>query len=196
MTDTVRRTVRLLALLIAAAMPPARAEVPSLAELLKNTAVTPPATVAFREERHNPLLKEPLVLSGHFAYLAAGRMAKSIDTPFVESYIVADDKILIERDGRTRSLSLNRSRSLRSIFTALEAILAGRAETLDELFSHKVSGTREAWVVELTPLSKKLARQLEGMRIDGNESRVTSIRVDLADDEWQRMDFLEQAPGS
>jgi hypothetical protein len=91
---------------------------------------------------------------------------------------------------------LNRSRSLRSIFTAIEAILAGRAETLDELFSHKVSGSREAWVVELTPLSKKLARQLEGMRIDGNESRVTSIRVDLADDEWQRMDFLEQAPGS
>ena len=183
-------------LVLPVALQPARAETPLLAEVLQNTAVTPPASVPFREERHSPMLREPLVLTGHFAYLAAGEIRKSIETPFAESYLVADERIVIERDCKTRSLSLNRSRLLRSIFTAIEAILAGRAESLDGLFSHEISGSSDAWVVQLTPLSRKLARQLEGIRIDGNATAVTSIRIDLGDDEWQRMEILSEQPGS
>jgi hypothetical protein len=167
-----------------------------LAEVLQRTAVSPPASVPFREERHNPMLREPLVLTGTFEYLAAGTMKKTIESPFAESYLVDDTRIVIERDGKTRTLALSRSRSLRAILVAIEAILAGRSDQLDELFASDLEGDSERWTVTLTPISKKLAQQVQGLHIAGNATSVTEITVNLADDEWHRMEILEATPES
>jgi hypothetical protein len=174
----------------------AEASALELAEVLQRTAVAPPASVPFREERHNPMLKEPLVLTGTFEYLAAGTMKKTIESPFAESYLVDDAHILIERDGKTRTLALSRSRSLRSILVAIEAILAGQSDKLDELFTSTLSGDSDSWRVELTPISKRLAKQVQALHINGNASSVTEITVNLADDEWHRMEILEATPES
>lgn len=167
-----------------------------LAEVLERTAVTPPAEVAFREERHNPMLKEPLVLTGTLNYLAVGVMKKSIESPFVESYLIDGDRIVIERQGKTRSLALSRSRSLHAVMTAIEAVLAGRSDKLDALFSVELFGEKKSWTLRLTPSSKKLAKHIEGLQIDGNDTAVTGITVSLRGEEWQRMEILDSIPES
>ena len=40
-----------------------------LKSILQESAVNPPAQVHFREQRHNPMLKEPLVLTGVLEYV-------------------------------------------------------------------------------------------------------------------------------
>ena len=76
--------------------------------VLRNIAVAPPARVGFREERHNPLLKEPMVLTGYLEYLEAGRLRKVIETPFEEAFLVDADQIEIERNGEIQKLPLKK----------------------------------------------------------------------------------------
>jgi len=158
--------------------------------ILKNAAVTPPNRVGFREERHNPMLKEPMVLTGHLEYLRAGVLRKVIETPFEEAFLVESDHIIIERNGETHSLAAKKSRSLRTILDAIEAILSGESEKLESVFDYELSGTGDAWSVQLTPISRRIARQLTGMQVTGDDQSVTSIRIILKGGEWHVMDIL------
>ncbi len=161
-----------------------------LRTVLENTAVTPPARVAFREERHNPLLKEPILLTGYLEYLNPGQLRKVVETPFEEAFLVADDYIEIERNGKTRRLSLSKSKVIRAMLGGIEAILAGQTDKLASMFRYELSGTASCWSLQLEPLSRRVAAQLTGMLVQGDENSTTSIRLDLKDGEWSLMEIL------
>lgn len=161
-----------------------------LAAVLENSTVTPPNSVGFREERHNPMLKEPMVLTGHLEYLRAGVLRKSIETPFEEAFLIESDHIVIERDGETRKLALNKSRSLQTILSAIEAILSGEADKIESVFNYYVAGTQDAWTVQLTPISRRMGKRLTSLQVNGDDQSVTSIRIDLKNGEWHLMDIL------
>lgn len=180
-----------LALMFFLVAPVLAADLPSLdlRTVLANTTVTPPGRVRFREERHNPMLAEPLVLTGHLEYLELGVLRKVIETPFQEAFQVDAQHIIIERDGQSRKLSLNKSRSLRTILGAIEAILAGEADRLESDFDYELSGTVDSWTVRLTPISQRIAKQLESLQVSGDGESATGIRVDLAGGEWHQMEI-------
>ncbi len=161
-----------------------------LETVLANTSVTPPDRVDFREERHNPMFKEPLVLTGHLEYPAAGVLRKVIETPFEESFLIQSDHVVIERGGETRKLPLQKSRSLRTILGAIEAILAGQSGKLEAVFDYQLGGTVDAWSVVLTPVSGAMRRQLTNLQVTGNAREVTQIRIALKGNEWHVMDIL------
>jgi hypothetical protein len=161
-----------------------------LAAVLENAAVTPPSRVSFREERHNPMLREPMVLTGHLEYLSAGVLRKVIETPFEEAFLVDADHVTIERDGEIRKLAVNRSRSLKTILGAIEAILSGESDKLESVFNYELSGTADAWSVQLTPISRRIAKRLEGLQVTGDNQSVTSIRIVLESGEWHIIDIL------
>ena len=166
-----------------------------LATVLENTTVTPPARVQFREERHNSMLSQPLVLTGYLEYLEEGRLRKVVETPFSESFLVDGDRIEFSRDGQVRSVSLGRSKALQSMLGGIEAILAGRTDELSAVFDYELSGTATAWTLQLKPRSRRLSEQLHGLQVSGDELAVTSIRFDLKDDEWHLLEILEDNPG-
>lgn len=158
--------------------------------ILEKAAVTPPSRVGFREERHNPMLKEPLVLTGHLEYLGNGVLRKTIATPFEESFLIESDRIVIERAGDVRTLPLKKSRSLRTILGTIEAILSGRSDRIESEFTHQIGGTARAWSVMLAPVSRSMRRQLVSLQITGNDRSVTSIRIDLKGGEWHVMEVF------
>jgi len=165
-----------------------------LVAVLQNTTVTPPDSVGFREERHNPMLKEPMILTGHLEYLRAGVLRKVIETPFEEAFLVESDHVVIERDGEARKLPLKKSRSLRTILGAIEAILSGETARLVSVFNYELSGSTDAWSVHLTPISRRMGKQLTGLQVSGDDQSVTSIRIDLKNGEWHLMDILRNDP--
>ena len=166
-----------------------------LATVLENTTVTPPARVQFREERHNSMLSQPLVLTGYLEYLEEGRLRKVVETPFSESFLVDGDRIEFSRDGQVRSVALGRSKALQSMLAGIEAILAGRTDELSAVFDYELSGTATAWTLQLKPRSRRLAQHLNGLQVSGDEMSVASIRFDLKDDEWHLLEILEDVPG-
>jgi hypothetical protein len=187
LTEPERRIRRVLFapfLLLVAAAPAMSAE---LAAVLAATAVQPPAEIGFREERHNPMFKEPMVLAGRLEYLDSGVLRKVVEVPFAEDILVENNRVVVTRDGKTRKLSLNRSRALKTILGAIEAVLAGDQARLEESFECAVSGEPEAWRLQMTPLAKAVARRLTVIEVAGDEQTVTSIRISLPNDEWHLM---------
>jgi len=161
-----------------------------LEAVLNSVAVTPPSRVDFREERHNPMLQDPMMLTGYLEYLGAGVLHKVIQTPFEEALLVNHDQVTIERDGEVHRLALGRSRSLKTILGAIEAILSGDSNKLESIFDYELSGTSDEWSVRLTPISRRIAKQLSSLQIKGDDQALSSIRVDHETGEWHVIHIL------
>jgi hypothetical protein len=158
-----------------------------LQTVLDGTAVTPPARIAFREQRHNRMMSEALVLTGYLEYLEDGRLRKVVESPFQESFLIDRERVEIEQDGETRILSLNKSRSLKALLGGIEAILAGQAASLQRVFDYELTGTEANWSIQLVPKQRRIAKRLNGLLVTGDRESVTSIRVDLEGGEWHLM---------
>ena len=167
-----------------------------LQTVFDNTRVESPARVGFREKRHNPMLKEPIVLTGYLEYLKPGHLRKVIETPYEEAFLVTDDYIEITQDGKTRRLSLSKSKPIRAMLGGIEAILAGQVDKLDELFRYELTGDVFAWSLKLKPKSKRVSKHLSSMLVNGEESAMSSIRIDLDEGEWSLMEIQNAEPGS
>lgn len=165
-----------------------------LASILAATAVEPPARIGFREERHNPMFKEPMVLEGRLEYLDAGTLRKVVEAPFEEDILVEDDRITVVRDGKTRRVSLHRSRALKTILGAIEAVLAGNQDRLEESFRCEIAASGDGWSLQMTPLSRGVSKRLSLLEVTGNERAVTSIRISLPNDEWHLMQIGDELP--
>lgn len=140
------------------------------------------------------MLKEPLVLAGYLEYLDEGVLRKVIESPTQQAFLIRADQVIIERDNETRTLSLNKSRALKAILGAIEAILAGQPQKLESAFNHELSGTDDAWSVRLTPNSRRMSKHLTSLQIDGDRAAATSIRFDLKDGEWHRIIMMHDEP--
>jgi len=160
-----------------------------LQSILERTMVTPPARVSFREERHNRMFEEALVLTGYLEYLDDGQLRKVVETPFEEVFLVRADRVEIQRAGETRVLSLNKSRSLKTMLDGIEAILAGKTEALSKVFDYVLSGDDDDWSLSLQPRSRRIAQQLSVLTVRGGRESVRSIRFDLAGGEWHLMEI-------
>ena len=160
-----------------------------LQSVLERSMVTPPARVGFREERFNEMFAESLVLTGFFEYPEEGQLRKVVETPFKEAFFVRRDRIEVEREGETKVLPINKSRSLKTMLGGIEAILAGQTERLEKVFSYELTGTETDWVLQLKPRSRRIAKQLEGLTVKGDGQSITSIRFDLQGGEWHLMEI-------
>ena len=174
---------------------PVLSEPLSIETVLDRTTITPPAKVGFREIRHNQMLKDDLVMSGYLEYLEAGSLRKVVETPFEEAYLIRSDRIEIDRQGVTRTVSLRKSRTLQAMLGGIEAILAGESEQLASIFDYELSGIEEDWSLRLLPRSKKMAKQMTSLTVTGDSNSVTTIRFDLKDGEWHNMEIV-QVPNS
>jgi hypothetical protein len=165
-----------------------------LGEILAGTAVTPPAEVEFREERHNPMFKEPMILAGHLEYIDKGVLRKVIESPFAEDILIDGNKVIVTRDGKTRKLSLNRSRALQLILGAIEAVLAGDRAVLEASFQIDATGSGDAWTLVMTPTSRSVAKRMNSLEITGDDRAAASIRINLPGDEWHLMTIGKPGP--
>ena len=124
--------------------------------------------------------------------LDSGVLRKVVEVPFAEDILVENNRVVVTRDGKTRKLSLNRSRALKTILGAIEAVLAGDQARLEESFRCDLTGSIDAWSLRMTPLAKSVARRLTAIDVTGNEQAVTSIRISLPNDEWHLMQIGDE----
>jgi len=164
-----------------------------LQAILERTMVSPPARVEFREERFNPMFAESLRLTGYLEYLEGEQLRKVIQTPFEESFYVRSDHIEIERRGEIEVLPIKQSRALKAMLGGIQAILAGESQRLEKTFRYELTGTEAEWSLQLTPRSRRVAKQLKGLTVIGDQDDVTSIRFELQGGEWHMLEVQNQS---
>lgn len=162
---------------------------PDLQAILAATAIEPPRSVRFREERHNPMLKEPMVLTGTMEYLEPGKLRKRVEAPFQESYLVEPGQVSIEQDDETRVIRGQRGKFVSGFLGGIESVLAGDVESLQEQFEVEIEGTGDDWLLMLTPKSRRLSRHLQNLVVHGSAEQVDRIRIQL-DEEFHVMHMI------
>ena len=158
-----------------------------LSAVLATSRVSPPASVAFQEERHNPMFEQPLILDGYLEYVAPGALRKVIESPFQEALSIEAGELLITRDGETHRLPVKRNKALETLLGAFEALLAGDVASLETVFHYEVTGDLSNWTIDLTPKSRRIGKHLSNLRVSGDSGGVGRILIYLRDDEWHVM---------
>ena len=167
-----------------------------LSEILESSRVSPPARVGFKEERHNPMFEDALFVEGHLEYLGHGALRKVIESPFQETFSIEEGEISITRDGEILRLPARRSKSVQALLGAFEALLAGDADRLESVFDYEILGEAAAWTINLQPKSRRIRKQLSKLRVYGNSTGVSKIRIELGEGEWHVIHIRDQVPSS
>lgn len=145
--------------------------------------------IPFVEKRQNSLLDEPLVLTGEVIFDHDGRLSKIIEIPFRERVTISHDAVELEREGRTKRLSLRRKEDVGAFYVALRALLEGDAKTLLDLFEVETTIDGGCWTIMLVPNAGPLSEFLESMTISGSAAQVSRIRTVHFDGNWQELSF-------
>jgi hypothetical protein len=166
----------------------------SLAKILNGLAPPDYTPQAFIERRQNRLLAEPMVFHGEVQLSPDGTFSKTINDPFHERVLVTNDFLELERDGKTKRVSLRRERGARGLYIGLRAFLERDIDALLSLFEVAAIEPGSSWRVELVPVDAKLERYVTQMVITGEGPDVASIRTTQAESNWQEMLFGLDTP--
>ena len=145
--------------------------------------------VAFTELRMSPLFAEPVELQGVVEFSADGTLAKHVAEPFNELISISPQAVVLERNGKRRSVSMRRNSDLWEFYSGLLALLAGDPDGVNKYYEVSVIQPEPEWQVMLRPRSVALAAFVQEMVVKGADGRVLFVRTFQADDNWQEITF-------
>ncbi|MEW6728085.1 MAG: LolA-related protein [Pseudomonadota bacterium] len=140
----------------------------SLEELMAAFTTRQETAARFEEERHLSALASPVVLRGRLQFTAPDRLIKVVETPVREDYVLEKNTLTIERDGKLSRIDIDTHPALRAIAEAFRATLSGDLASLRRYFEVRFSKQgQDAWSLELTPLDRRVADQVERLSLQG-----------------------------
>jgi hypothetical protein len=153
----------------------------NLKQLMLELGQVRSAKARFVERKYLSLLKEPLEFSGTLLYAAPGRVEKKTLTPKPESFVVDQDKLIVERDAQRRTLSLQDYPEIWAFVESIRGTLAGDLQTLNRFYKVDLDGGPDEWQLLLQPSERKMQAIVKSIRISGSKSVVHTIEIDEAD---------------
>ena len=168
-----------------------RAAVPSLPELFARLALRGPAQVRFTEVKRLSVLTQPLRLEGRLEFRPPDYLAKHVETPAEEHYLIEGGQVTVSKSAERQhvQLSLADYPPLEAFAESLRAPLAGDLDALRRHWHPSLGGSWKRWQLALTPLSPELAAVVRGVRLEGQEDRLTRMTLEETGGDTSTLDF-------
>ncbi len=187
--------LRAASVLLLASLPVAAQEEPwDFARLMAQLAQVQASRARYSEVRRVAVLQKPLQLSGTLLYARPARIEKRQILPFKEVIRVEGDRLTVEREGKTREVSLQNAPLIAGLVESLRATLAGDATELERLYFVRVLGTRQRWTLELTPREVEIAGVVKSILVAGSDSRVARLEILEPSGDGSVMTIHEESP--
>lgn len=135
------------------------------------------ARARFVERRYLKVLKSPLELSGTLAYEAPDRLIKRTLEPRPETLTVDGERLVIEAQGRVRTLRLQDYPVAWAFVESFRATLKGDRAALERFYRLALEGGPQRWQLSLTPRDPKMSALIESILIDGRKGRIGKIEI-------------------
>jgi outer membrane lipoprotein-sorting protein len=175
------RTTRIAqaALLLLFISAPRAAEIRSwdFARLMGELAQVESSRARYSEVRHVAQLTRPIELSGTLSYSRPARMEKRQTRPFLEVMRVDGDTLVVEREGKSRTIMLSQVPVVGTLVESLRATLAGDATELERLYAVTMEGPREGWTLKLLPREFEVGGIVSQVSISGSGPRVRRVEI-------------------
>jgi len=160
--------------------------------VLARLARPAPMRTGFVELRGSPLLKAPLRIEGEYQRPREGTLVREVRVPYVETTTIVTGKsgaseVQIARAGKSpRTFSLSRAPELGGLQASFGALLSGDRALLEQHYRIAVDGTRERWILVLTPKQAALAATLRSVVLRGRGAELRCIETQPAKGDLQR----------
>jgi outer membrane lipoprotein-sorting protein len=149
----------------------------------------------FTETRRIEMLDRTLQSSGRLSFRAPDLFVRETLRPRREKLAVNGNTLTMSLGERSRTMQLDASPEAAVIVEAVRGTLTGNRESLERLFDAAVSGSADAWTLELVPKDARLRGQVAQVRVSGRASVVREVQVLLADGDRSVMTIAPVAAG-
>lgn len=169
----------------------APAGVPTLPALFARLAAHAETRVRFVELKSLSVLDRPLRLEGTLEFRPPGYLAKHVEKPAMEHYIIEDGRVTVSKPGepQTVNLALADYPPLEAFAESLRAPLAGDLAALRRYWRPSLGGSWKHWRLVLTPLRPELATFVRGVRLEGRDERLTGLTLEEASGDTTTLSF-------
>jgi len=166
----------------------------TVADLFVRLAKERPARARFHERKYLALLTEPVDSSGELTFTPPDRLEKRTTSPKPETLTVDGAQIVIERDGRKRTLALEEHPGVAILIDSIRGTLAGDLAAVSRQYSIALDGDVAKWRLTLRPHDPTLRTTVERIEIGGAEAEVRSVEIFQGDGDRSVM-TIDPAPG-
>lgn len=156
-------------------------------QLMHSLAQTRVDHSSYVEKKTIAMLDKPVESSGELFYNAPNRLEKRTLKPKLESMIVDDNTLIIERGRQKRRLQLQEYPELAAFIDSIRGTLAGDRLALERNYRLGLEGSAERWVLLLSPINNKMMGAVKSIRIAGFQNTVHSIEITQADGDSSMM---------
>jgi outer membrane lipoprotein-sorting protein len=142
------------------------------------TAVTQSIQSEFNQEKYLSMLSEKINSSGKFWYKKKSQLRIEYVRPFSYLVIINEGKIFIKDGEKESKISTGSNKILQQMNRMLLDCVSGNMlESPD--FQSRVFESREAWLVELTPVTRNLKKLYKNINIVIDKSDFTANTIEM-----------------
>jgi hypothetical protein len=166
----------------------------SVADLFATIAKDRPGRATFHERKFIALLDRPVESTGELTFTPPDRLEKRTVTPRPERVTVDAERVTLERGGKRHTLGLRENPGVAVLVESIRATLAGDLDALTRAYTVALEGTPARWRLRLRPLDPAAAQLVERIDIAGENARVRTVEILLADGDRSVMSVTPVAP--
>lgn len=149
-------------------------DIPQLMQILAGIETS---ESTFHERKILSLLNEPLISSGTLLYRRPDYIERLTMKPKQERFVYEGGKVTIETAGRHRQFQFNDQPVLGAFVESIRASLAGDESALRRHYLLRLSGTRDGWTLDMSPLAPDLLSRVRLIRISGMKNRIRQVEI-------------------
>jgi outer membrane lipoprotein-sorting protein len=172
---------RAAALLVALAMHAPAFAAWDVAALMALLRAHPPGRAHFDETKTVSILDRPLESSGELVFTPPARLEKHVTSPGEERVVADGERLVIERAGQRREISLAEHPEVAVLIESIRGTLAGDRAALERAYRLGLSGDAKAWRLVLTPREEALQALVSRVTLEGSQARVQRVEIEQAD---------------
>jgi hypothetical protein len=146
-----------------------------LSQLLRREVTS---TASFHEQQYRRVLKEPIERQGEFHFEPPSLFEKRVLAPVTETYRLDGETLSIALpDRKVRRVSLRNQPLLGALLLGFKAVVSGHLDMLAGSFEVQVSGTPEAWRIDLRPKQADVAKYIGAIHVTGKGSEPLCFEI-------------------
>lgn len=135
--------------------------------------------VPYEETHVSQILTEPLLSKGTLSFTRPSRLEKHVFSPYEERYVIEGNSLVWEDkvNGTIKELSLEDYPIFLSFVEGFRAVLAGDLPTLKNWFALDLSGSKNNWILTLTPREDEIRQFVTVIRFTGKVAKISGIEI-------------------
>lgn len=175
---------------------PLKEEQVVLDRLIKSLAQSTLRERTFHETYYSHMLTTPSYKEGTLVSHPPNRLEKHVQVPIEESFIVDGDSLLYKNPSReiSHTFSLQEYPALATFIVGLRALFNGDTEQLRQVFVVSISGTLDAWELDLSPRTQNDEDGVDCIRLAGERAYLRTIVIHETNGDRSELQLDRQVP--